>query len=107
MSGAGEGNRTLLPSVSFRRKACRYAVSGVNRLLVSAQFGTVFSTLYRQLGIRMDQEQLRRQLLEGAQSKLAEPADDRYFKSLRHRVKSAQTARRDSPSVVELTRLRR
>lgn len=45
MSGAGEGNRTLLPSVSFRRKACRYAVFVLSRLLVSAQFGTVFSTL--------------------------------------------------------------
>ncbi|EXF42597.1 hypothetical protein BAY1663_04997 [Pseudomonas sp. BAY1663] len=47
--GVGEGNRTLLLSVSFRRKACRYAVPGMNRLLVSAQFGTVFSTLYRQV----------------------------------------------------------
>jgi len=35
--------------VSFRRKTCRYAVSGLNRLLVSAQFGTVFSTLYRRM----------------------------------------------------------
>lgn len=48
VSGAGEGNRTLLPSVSFRLDACRYAVSGLNHLLVSAQYVTVFSTLYRQ-----------------------------------------------------------
>lgn len=47
VSGAGEGNRTLLPSVSFRRKACHYEVSGLSRLLVSAQFVTVFSTLSR------------------------------------------------------------
>ena len=50
VSGAGEGNRTLLPSVSFRRKACRYAISRLNRLLVSAQYVTVFSTLSRQSG---------------------------------------------------------
>jgi len=45
VSGAGEGNRTLLLSVSFRLNACRYAVSGLNRLLVSSLFGTVISTL--------------------------------------------------------------
>ena len=45
MTGAGEGNRTLLLGVSFRLNACRYAVYGLIRLLVSAQFGTVFSTV--------------------------------------------------------------
>ena len=49
MTGAGEGNRTLLLSVSFRLNACRYAVFRLNRLLVSAQFVTVISTLYRQI----------------------------------------------------------
>lgn len=51
-AGAGEGNRTLLLSVSFRLNACRYGVFGLNRLLVSAQSGTVFSTFIRHPGVR-------------------------------------------------------
>lgn len=38
VSGAGEGRRTLLPSVSFRLCACRYAVSGRCGGSFSAQF---------------------------------------------------------------------
>ncbi|GEM_PF-2250312 len=49
LSGAGEGNRTLLLGVSFRLKACRYGGFRLIQLLVSSQCVTVISTVFRHL----------------------------------------------------------